>query len=295
MMTDTTGAFDEIPDEIVKSVLGQAGFDDTAAEITTPEPEEVHQETEEEPPHTPPSAPGGPLFHDEDEGEEQEEEGIITFSDGSKYPLAMVEEWKNRANTPIPEPITSAPPQQQQPYFQLPAVTPEDLEMAGPAVQALLYIANAQQQQLKQLRDDITSAKTIQEQNAETESAKVLNAARSNFQAKYNLPDDLMAKIEAKAESDDVTRHLRQSKDPYAAVDYALERSYWNLPEARQYEFARQHDNRVATQARKQKLAGVSGGAGPSSRGVPPHDETTQEGRHAAAVDFVRQAMYGDE
>lgn len=302
-MTDTSntenpfGDLEGLDEGLVKSVLEQSGFSDTldeikpsgAAEESSQEQESKSSQDEE---LGAPPAPGGPLF----KGDE-EEENVVTLSDGTKYPLALVEEWAKQRQAPLPpaptiEPVAEEPVR---PQLNLPQLTEEDLEMAGPVGRAALMILHAQAQEMAELKKQVTQAQQIQQSNAEVEAAKVLNAAQSSFKSDYNLPDDLMEKIANSAVAEDVKRHMAQSNDPYEAVRYALTRSYWNLPEARQFEFERQHVAQQQAHVRKQKLAGVSGGAGPSTRGAPVYDESTPEGRHAAAVDLVRQAMYGDE
>ena len=283
--------FSEIPDDIVKSVLNQSGF---AWDSDAPEQPEVPPEAppEVEPEEEAPPAPGGPLFPPE-----EEEPDTVTLPDGRKYPVALVKEWADRSTFGTPPPAVPIPPivEPQQQYPVLPQLTEEDLEIAGPAVRALLLIATSQQQDLKRLAEEVQGAKRVQEQNAAVEANKVISAATSAFRDAHNISEDLMKRIVNNANQDDVIRHVKSYNDPYEAVKYALTRSYWDLPEARQFEFDRQSNARSAAQARKQRLAGVGGSNGaPSSRGASVFDESTPEGRHQAAIELVRQAMEGE-
>lgn len=301
----------DVTEDVIKSILGHAGFDaETPPEPATPPaapeaPEETPEPPAEADPPAP-EAPGGPLFPPEvpetpeggapgtpesDVPQQAADSGVITLPDGRQVPAHLVQAWLDQAAQPTP---VAQLPAVAAPQFQLPQLTEADLEDAGPAVQALLLIANEQAQQMAALWQQVVAAQQVQQQNAEVESAKVANAAASAFQQAYNMPDELMAQIHANVVADDVTRSLAQTRDPFKAVNYALERAYWVTPEARQFEFERQTAHREQAKTRKQKLAGVAGpgGAGPAQ---PTIDETTVEGRHAAAVQMAREAMYGTE
>ena len=303
-LPEAEGIYDSLPEDIVKSVLERSGFQDSQAV----EPSEVapsEEEAEETPPveaddegivAAPPSAPGGPLF-----SEDTPNPDVITLPDGRQFPLALVAEWADRPEAPIlqqpvatpstPLPISSPPSNTP---LQLPQITEEDLEMAGPVGRALLMVASRQAAELAYVRDQVSAAQQAVAANTRRESAEIANSAASNFQSQYNLPVELMEKVKNSAEVSDINRYLERDPDPYKAVDYALTRAYWNLPEARQYEFERQTAGRQEAQSRKRKLAGISGSGGSGPRGTPAPDESP-EGLRAAAVELARAAMYGDE
>ena len=290
--------YDGLPEEVVKSVLNQAGFSDTADTISPPSSAPVPEEEAATPePETPPQAPGGPLFRDTEETPD-----VVTLPDGRQYPIALVEEWANSSTRPpsAPPPVSPPPFPHPEPLIppaalQLPTITEEDLIDAGPAVRALLLIANAQAQQMQDIRTQMSSTRDAIDNRTLRDNAEIANSAASNFQTQYNLPEDLMSRIKDTVQTADIESYLSRDYDTYRAVEYALTRSYWNLPEARQFEFERQTANRNAALARKQKLTGVSGSSGSGPRNTPPPDLDTPEGRHNAAVEMARQAMFGDE
>jgi hypothetical protein len=148
---------------------------------------------------------------------------------------------------------------------------------------------------MQDMRNQISSTREAIDTRTQRDNSEIANSAASNFQTQYNLPDDLMSKIKTTVQVSDIDSYLQRDFDTYKAVDYALTRSYWNLPEARQFEFERQATNRQEALERKRKLTGISGSSGSGPRNAPPPDLDTDEGRHAAAVEMARQAMFGDE
>lgn len=309
-----------LPEGVVKSVMERWGYPDSEAsaepepelEPTEPSPEPEPEPVEPAPtPDTEPvpeqgyiTPPGGPVW-----AEDQEQVEYVTLPDGRQIPAAVVAMWADEVVKPSQRQPTSAPPtvpQQPQPapvaLPPLPQVTAEDLEMAGPAVQALLIIANQQAQQIRQFQDSLSTYESQVQDRAYRENAEIANSAATNFQRTYNLPDEIMGAVVRNTQQTDMAWYADQHRndpkgpDPYKAVEHALDRAYWNTPEARVFEFERQASQRGQAQVRKQKLAGIGGssGSGPA-RNQPVYDESTPEGRHAAAVEVARQAMYGDE
>jgi hypothetical protein len=83
--------------------------------------------------------------------------------------------------------------------------------------------------------------------------------------------------------------------DYYKVVEKALEIGYWALPNARQFEYERQSQARAQAQTRKTKLGGIGGGSGSAPARTPPEpDLSTDEGRFAAQVAYLRQ-LRGEE
>lgn len=298
----TEAVTDGFPDEMVRDVLERAGFKDSLPAEEVPDPEgtpAVPAEEEEGPlvetegEVAPPEAPGGPLFPSEDEDAAAQ---VVTLPDGRQLPVALVQEWADKGLTPpAPTPTFPQPsPQPTAPALNLPVVTQEDLEMAGPAVQALLLIVNEQARQQKALQEQLAAQSQLVTQRQQRETAEIANSAASSFKTQFNLPDDLMEKVKNSVEVGDIESYLSRDPDPFKATEYALTRAYWNNPEARQYEFERQTSARAEAQTRKRKLAGVSGSGGSGPRGAPAVDENDPVAMKQAAVELVRQAMYGD-
>lgn len=308
--------FDNLPESVVSSVLDRWGYreeqppegeaDSRLSVAPEPEPEpeptvepepeptvepEPEPEVQPEPDLAAVVPPGGPVYADQ-------QPDTIELPDGRRIPVEVVAGWADDYRRPAP-PVWQPPPEPQpQPAAQLPQlpqVSPYDLEEAGPAVQALLMIASAQADQLRQMQDRLGQIDTTTTQARHQENLEVANAAATQFQRQYNLPDDLMGRIRGNVQADDVTRALASDPDPYKAAEYALTRSYWDLPEARVYEFERQTAARAAAVTRKQKLAGISGSSGSGPRNAPPPDLDTPEGRRAAAIAEVAAVMYGDQ
>ena len=293
------GIYDSLPEDIVKSVLEQSGFQDSEpSEPAGPADSSDTLPSEEAPvePQPIPEAPGGPLFKDE-----ETEAEVITLPDGRVFPLALVQEWADKSATP-PAPILPPAPAQpvlptapSTPNLYLPPVTEEDIEMGGPAVKALLIIANRQMQEQAQLKEQLAATQQSLAQQSHRENAEIANSAASSFQSQYNLPDEIMKRVKETVEWHDIQAYIDRDPDPFKATQYALTRSYWNLPEARQYEFERQSANRTAALERKRKLAGISGSGGSGPRGAPAVDENDPQALKQAAIDLARAAMFGDE
>lgn len=282
---------DALPDSVISSVLDTWGYKDSQPEdVASTDGNEEEQvppvETEEEAPG--PSAPGGTLFTPEDKD-------LVTLPDGRKYPIALIQEWADRSTGLPPEPAPVSVPQSVQepavvPQLAFPTVTEEDLELAGPAVRALLLIANAQAQQQRQLQERIDGLSSIATERAQRESAEIANSAASSFQSKYDIPEELMDSVKKNVQVSDLESYLSRDPDPFKATEYALNRAFWTLPQARQFQAEREDKWRQSATSRKRKLAGVSGssGTGPSRT---PVFEDTQEGRYAAAVEEVARDM----
>jgi hypothetical protein len=299
------GIYDSLPEDVVKSVLERSGFKDSEAPVEPASPQE------EEPPVEPqeevalPEAPGGPLFAPEPEKVTEvvagDPEGSVRLPDGRLLPLALVQEWADAQSRPpvLPPPPVATPatplPASGPPPFQLPRITEEDLEMAGPVARALLMVADAQAKQQAQLRDQYSQLAGQVVERQTRDNQEVANAAATQFQREHNLPDDLMTQIRKSVQESDLRAYLERDPNPYKATEYGLQRAYWDSKEARQYEFERQYEARNAATARKRKLAGISGSGGSGPRGTPPPDEDTAEGRKAAAVELARIAMNGDQ
>lgn len=304
-MSDVDSPFSDIPEDIVKSVLERSGFTDTAEAISEPQADPPAAQDEgpsveaEDEYVALPTAPGGPLFKDEDSEEtptpEPPDPNIITLPDGRKYPLALVQEWADRQSQAHTIAAPTEPPATPTPTFTLPTISEEDLEAAGPVGRALLMIASEQAKRQQQLETQLKETREAADSRAERENAEIANAAASSFQTTYNLPEPLMEQIKKTASVYDIQEYLQRDLNPYKAVEYALTKSFWNLPEARQYEFQRQEEARNQAILRKKKLAGISGASGSGPRGTPPPDTETPQGRYEAAVELARQAMYGDQ
>jgi hypothetical protein len=284
--TDPPADSDTVSQEVIDNVVERWGWTDAeAAPEPAPEPEPAED-------LTPPPAPGGPVLAPEGEGESEgaSAPSVVRLPDGREFPLALIREWADR----VPEPPPVAPPAPaavQQPFY-LPPVSEEDLEQAGPAVRALLIIANAQAQKQRELEEQISTNRQLVETRARQENAQIANAAATSFQRDHNLPDDLMSRIKDTVQVSDVEAFMRTTPDPYKAIEFALTRSYWNDKEARQYEFSRQMEVQQKALDRKRKLAGVggnSGGSGP--RGAEPAIEPGPDGWKKAAIAQVARDM----
>jgi hypothetical protein len=275
--------FGGIPEDVVSDVLGRWGYTEPEGTEAAPEQEPPEAPATTDPPaapaedDAPPPSPG-------DTPPAEPAPDVFTLPDGRQVPAAMVAQWLDQQSAPPPP-----APAVDQRGLMLPPVTEEDLEMAGPAVQALLMIVNQQAQEQARIQAQLAAYGQAQQQTVQVESAQIANAAASQFAQQYNLPDHLMTTIRANVVAEDVARELAATHDPYQAVNKALERAYWSTPEARQFDFDRRAQALADADVRKRKLAGVSGPGGAAPQ--PSFDESTNEGRKAAAVAAVAQAM----
>jgi hypothetical protein len=297
----TEGVTDFLPDDVVQSVLRQSGFgSDEVADPSSLGQEEQEGATSESQDTPPPEAPGG--SSEEVEADEDPADSV-RLPDGRLLPLALVTEWADQQSRPsLPPapppaelPLTGGPGPVQGPAFQLPPITAEDLEMAGPVARALLMVANAQAQQQKELREQYSSLASQVSARQQRENAELANSAATSFQRTYNLPDDLMTEVKNGVERSDIEAYLSRKPDAYEAVEYALKRSYNDNPKARQYEFERMSEARQTATTRKRKLAGISGSGGSGPRGAPAIDPSNPDALKQAAIEEVRAAMYGDQ
>lgn len=265
---------------------------------------------------TPPTPPGGPIFPEESVASVPAPQGVTiggrTFTPSELEALATLDSHirsdprfregvsnllsgtQSPSAAPVLRPIAQSP---------LPNLTEEDLQ--DPAVRYMASIAVAQHNKMAEMEALLNQTRAAQQQTQLKETAEVANAASSNFQRQYNLPDELMTRVRANVSEADLSMYLNQgihpqtrqpvAPDGYRAAEAALERAYWNTPEARQFEFERQSTNQAKALSRKQRLAAIGGTSGSSPRTPPPADISTQEGRRAAAIQEVSRAMFGEQ
>lgn len=288
------------PSETINNILKDmpASFEET--EPVTPEPEvEPQPEPEAEVPAAPveetedditfQSPPGGPIWSEaEEETATEPELPTITLNDGSTLTAVQVEALLVGTRTPPPAPVNVPTPVPSSEAIgpSLPAFTDEDLE--NPAIRAVVMIAAKQQEELATLRQQqqqVAEAVAVRQHH---ENAEAVNSATAFFKAEYNLPDDLMEKVSNHAAIylKPEYERLMEAGTPnsYQAVINSLQAAYWNVPEARRFEFDRQSDNRQKAVARKQKLNGVGG-----TQGVAPAVEP--QSMYDAMVAEVAESM----
>jgi hypothetical protein len=295
---------DSLPQSVVSSILDKWGSDPELAaaglelgldepgpnspapepevETEQPDPTPVSEEATGEEEEALPVPPGGPIY-------DREPDPSVTLPDGRVIPASVVAGWLDSPppRPPVqPEIIPAHAQAQSPPLPPLPQLSEEDLE--SPAVRALLLIANHHQQQLKALETNQQETRVQIEARVQRENTELANSAASSFQRGYNLPDDIMNEVRRNTQANDMQYYLESVQpDPFKAVEFALTRAYWNTPQARTFEFERQSEARTKAQARKQKLAGVSGGSGSGPRAQEPQYEDWKQ----AAVAEVAQAM----
>lgn len=293
---DTMGAGSNVASELLpeappiddESVLDETILDEVSSED---EPEGDAEEEGEVDEVLPPVPPGGPIFRDDDPAapptytQEQLDERVEA-------------ELQRRLNAyqiqqQIPAPAVPAASQ----LPPLPQLSREDMEEIenSPALRALFILANNQQARINEANTLAQQVSQGQQQRQLQEIRGIADTAASEFKSRYNIPDDVMAKVRAQssAETPYLMSRMQAGADQFAAFTETYERAYWNTPEARQYEFERQANARVKSATRKAKLGGVGGSSGSAHRQPVVHDESTSEGRYNAAVDFVRAAREG--
>lgn len=287
----------------------------------TPEPQDQppefpgQVEEEDGDDEVPPTPPGGPLWS------EEEETPASAPTSSDQYTPQQVAQWL-AASDPItragilqslgyapPALPTPAPAPAPTPAAALPPLPslPSNLDFEDPSVQAMVAISAAQQRRIEELQSQFSQVEQSVQQRRVADAQEIINAATTSFQRTYNLPDEIMADISQTASrmieparqymgGVDPRTGTRVTPDPYKATEVTFEMAYWNTPSARAFEIERQSTHRQKTSARKAKLGGVGGSSGSASRAPRPlHDETTREGREQAAIEFARQAMFGDD
>lgn len=315
---DAGGGETELPDD--QKVIPE--------EILAPAPDES---IEPEPDPAPPTPPGGPVFREgpldiEDESGEVGDEtppavpsppapSFTSLPDGRQVTPAQIQAWAEldaRINSDpnLREGLSSllnprpAPPPQQSTLPPLPNISEEDLA-DNPALQAMVIIAARQQQETAALRQQIEAQQAQQQQVQFKEAQETTNAAVTSFQRTYNIPDAVMAEVRNAAgrNMEPMYTYMRGIDprtgksvvpDQFKAIEVTLEMAYWNTPSSRQFEIERQAQHRAATTTRKQKLAGIGGSSGSTSRTPKPPDLTDEDARHRAAVEFAAAAMNGE-
>jgi hypothetical protein len=309
---ETTDDAFGLPDHVVKSVLAGLGIGDEGdEELVEPEIEEVTAEVEDEgdDPDAPPTPPGGPLFTDVGDGELTGDDSLLT-SPAPTYTAdqlqsaidAAVDRALAQRQSPAPVPTPAPAPAPQAPRYSLPA----DLDFTDPNVQAMIVIANAQQDRINEMQSAIQQQGQLVAQRQLHEAKEVTETAVTAFQRRYNLPDEIMTDVRQVAgrafhpfiqymEGTDPQTGASVKPDQYKAMETTLEMAYWNTPSARTFEIERQSAHRQATATRKAKLGGVGGSSGSASRAPRPmFDESTEDGRYQAAIAAAREMM-GEE
>jgi hypothetical protein len=294
---DTMGAGSNVASELLPDVpVDEPVVEDALAEapgfIAEDEPvEELEGDADGKSDDLPPIPPGGPIFRDDDPAapptytQEQLDERVEA-------------ELQRRLNAYQVQQQSTPPPVPAAPQLPpLPQLSREDMEEIenSPALRALFILANNQQARINEANTLAQQASQGQQQRQLQEIRGIADTAASEFKSRYNIPDDVMAKVRAQssAETPYLMSRMQAGADQFAAFTETYERAYWNTPEARQYEFERQANARVKSATRKAKLGGVGGSSGSAHRQPVVHDESTSEGRYNAAVDFVRAAREG--
>lgn len=216
---------------------------------------------------------------------------VVRLSDGTELTLSQVEAIIRAGANPSNIPPAPAPPNPAP--FSGPLFNEEDLE--NPALRSVIMIAARQAEELKAVREQQEAIARSVRESEYRGNAEIVNSAVTSFRETHNLPEDLMHKVSEKA-SGLLSPHIEQQRrmgtlNPYEAVQNALIDAYWLVPEARQFEFERQAEQRNRALDRQRRLNGVGGSSGSAPRTAPTHDLSTPEGRHAAAVAEVASAM----
>lgn len=173
------------------------------------------------------------------------------------------------------------------------------------SLQGLYKAVQAQREAIDRVSAQAAQAEQLAASNAQRTYTDIAKGAMSEFQRQHALDDEIMQAVSRAAAATgfaekymagiDPLTGTPVAPDPYKAVISALNAGYMMAPETREIEITRLAASRIARRAeddaRKQKLAGVSGASGsvPRTQSVPSNPSDAR----AALVEEVTQMFNG--
>lgn len=171
-------------------------------------------------------------------------------------------------------------PRQQAPAPSAPTLDDETMFDPGKMRDFINYqIQQGVQAQVAPIQDELHRRQLA-------ESHSYTKYATERFAGRHGLTQEQADGVAQEAARTGIIQSTAQGKDPITAVDEALERTYWAIPEYREHEARFTQERDRDNQKRQRKLAMVGGTSGSVPR-TQPRPRTEQEKVAALGADLA--------